>query len=182
MARVPYLEQSDLPPEHRDILARPIALNRAMANNPEAARAMTGLAMYIRHQSKLDPRLRELAILQVGYLARSPYEYSHHVKIGREFGVSDDDIRAIGEETRGRESKLDPLARTVLCAAREMTSELAMSDETYAALERALGRAQIIDLTLTIAFYNAVVRVLGTLQIDVEPEYQKYLDEHPLPK
>src|SRR5689334_2863368 len=26
MARVPYLQQSDLPPEHRDILARPIAL------------------------------------------------------------------------------------------------------------------------------------------------------------
>jgi hypothetical protein len=32
-----------------------------------------------------------------------------------------------------------------------------------------------------IAFYNAVVRVLGTLQIDVEPEYQTYLDRYPLP-
>ena len=71
MARVPYLQQSDLPPEHRELLARPIALNRAMANNPEASRAMIGLAMYIRHKSKLDPRLRELAILQVGYLGRS---------------------------------------------------------------------------------------------------------------
>src|SRR5438445_8354404 len=85
MARVPYLQQSDLPPEHQDILARPIALNRAMANSPDAARAMTVLAMYIRNKSKLDPRLRELAILQVGYLAKSPYEYAHHVKIGREF-------------------------------------------------------------------------------------------------
>ena len=25
------------------------------------------------------------------------------------------------------------------------------------------------------------VRLLGTLQIDVEPEYQKYLEQHPLP-
>jgi hypothetical protein len=41
MARVPYLQQSDLPPEHQDILARPIALNRAMANSPNAAKAMT---------------------------------------------------------------------------------------------------------------------------------------------
>jgi alkylhydroperoxidase family enzyme len=182
MARVPYLEQSDLPPEQRDILARPIALHRALANNPDAARAMNGLAMYIRHKSKLDPRLRELAILQVGYLARSPYEWSHHVKIGRDFGVSDDDIRAIGEETNGHASKLDPLSKAVLRAAREMTSDLAMSDQTYAAIEHALGRAEIIDLTLTIAFYNAVVRMLGTLQIDVEPEYRKYLDEHPLPR
>jgi hypothetical protein len=26
------------------------------------------------------------------------------------------------------------------------------------------------------------VRLLGTLQVDVEPEYQKYLQEHPLPR
>jgi len=181
MARVPYLQQSDLPPEHQDILARPIALNRAMANSPNAARAMTGLAMYIRRDSKLDPRLRELAILQVGYLAKSAYEYSHHVKIGREFGVSDDDIRAIGEETAGRATALDPLAKTVLRAAREMTNGLAMSDATFATLEKALGRELVIDLTLAIAFYNAVVRLLGTLQIDVEPEYRKYLEQHPLP-
>jgi alkylhydroperoxidase family enzyme len=182
MARVPYLNQSDLPPEHQDILARPIALNRAMANSPNAARAFTVPAMYIRHQSKLDPRLRELAILQVGYLAKSPYEYSHHVKLGREAGVSDDDIRAIGEETAGRPTKLDILSKTVLRAAREMTDDLAMSDATFAELERALGREQVIDLTLVIAFYNAVVRLLGTLQIDVEPEYQGYLAEHPLPR
>jgi alkylhydroperoxidase family enzyme len=182
MARVPYLQQSDLPPEYQDLLARPIALNRAMANNPEASRAFSVPAMYIRHKSKLDPRLRELAILQVGYVAKSPYEYSHHVKIGREFGLTDDDIRAIGEETAGRPTNLDPLAKTVLRAAREMTNDVAMSDATYAALERALGREQIIDLIMAIAFYNGVVRLLASLQIDVEPEYQKYLEEHPLPK
>jgi alkylhydroperoxidase family enzyme len=182
MARVPYLEQSDLPPEYRDLLARPIALNRAMANNPEASKAFSVPAMYIRHKSRLDPRLRELAILQVGWLARSPYEWSHHVKIGRDFGVSDDDIRAIADETAGRPSQLDPLARLVLRAAREMTNDLAMSDATYAALEKELGREKMIDLTVAVAFYNGVVRLLGTLRIDVEPEYQKYLQEHPLPK
>jgi alkylhydroperoxidase family enzyme len=182
MARVPYLDPSDLSSEDRDVLARPIALNRALANNPAASRAMGGLAGYIRHKSKLDPRLREMAILQVGYLAKSAYEYSHHVKIGREFGVSDDDIRAIGVETEGRASTLDPLSRTVLRAAREMTRGLAMSDETFAALERELGRAQVIDLALAIAFYCGVVRLLATLQIDVEPEYQQYLEEHPLPR
>src|SRR3569833_2893680 len=132
MARVPYLDPSDLPAEYRDILARPIALNRAMANSPNASRAMGTLALYIRHGSKLDPRLRELAILQVGYLARSPYEYSHHVKLGREAGVTDDDIRAMTEETAGRSTKLEELSKTVLRAAREMTNDLAMSDDSFA--------------------------------------------------
>ena len=182
MARVPYLEKSDLPPEHQDILARPIALNRALANSPNAAKAMTVLAMYIRHHSKLDPRLRELAILQVGYLARSAYEYSHHVKLGREAGVTDDDIRAINDETAGKPTKLDALSKNVLRAAREMTTDLAMSDATFAALEKELGREKLIDLAMAIAFYNGVVRMLNTLQIDVEPEYQGYLAEHPLPR
>ena len=144
---------------------------------------MTGLAMYIRHKSKLDPRLRELAILQVGYLAKSPYEYSHHVKIGREFGVTDDDIRAIGEETAGRPTKLDALSKTVLRAAREMTTDLAMSDaDLRRRWKRRSAASRSSISTLAIAFYNAVVRLLGTLQIDVEPEYQQYLEEHPLPR
>ena len=182
MARVPYLQQSDLPPEHRELLARPIALNRAMANNPEASRAMSGLAMYIRHKSRVDPRLRELAILQVGWLARSPYEWSHHVKIGYDFGVTDADIEALKAETDGRDSGLPTLDRNVLRAAREMTTEGKMRDETFAALHSELGHELIVELTIVIAFYNAVVRLLGTLAIDVEPEYQPYLDRYPLPR
>lgn len=182
MARVPYLDESDLKPEDRDVLARKIALNRAMANHPAAARAMSGLAIYIRHHAKVDARLRELAILQVGYLTRQPYEWSHHVQLARDFGCSDDDIRAVAEETAGRTSKLDPLARTVLRAAREMTTDLGMSGATFAELEKTLGRQNLIDLTVAIAFYNSVVRVLNTLQIDVEPEYLKYLEQHPLPR
>jgi hypothetical protein len=37
------------------------------------------------------------------------------------------------------------------------------------------------DLVITIAFYSAVVRILATLEIDVEDSYRKYLDEFPLP-
>ena len=80
MARVPYLKVSDLAPEHQDLLKRPITLHQALVNSPNAARAFNGLGHFIRYGSKLDPRLRELAILQVGWLARSPYEWSHHVK------------------------------------------------------------------------------------------------------
>jgi alkylhydroperoxidase family enzyme len=182
MARLPYLEPDQVAPEYRDMLKRNTNLHKLMVNSPDMARSFNNVGNFIRFKSKLDPRLRELAILQVGYLAKSPYEYSHHVKIGREFGVTDDDIRAIGEETAGRPTKLDALAKTVLRAAREMTNGLAMSDATFAELEKALGREQVIDLTLAISFYNAVVRLLATLQIDVEPEYQRYLEEHPLPR
>ena len=86
MARLPYLEKSDLPESDQDVLNRDINLYKILAHSPNAARAFQGLGRFIRYESKLDPRLREMAILMVGYLARSPYEYSHHIKIGRDFG------------------------------------------------------------------------------------------------
>ncbi len=181
MARLPYLEQSDLAPEFQDLLARNINLFRALAHSPRGARAFSDLGTFIRRKSALDPRLREMAILQVGYLARSPYEYSHHVEIGRRFGVSDDDIRAIADETEGRPTTLEPLAKAVLRAAREMTTGLAISDRTFAELRDGLDHERLTDLVLAIAFYNAVVRILASLEIDVEDDYRKYLDEFPLP-
>jgi alkylhydroperoxidase family enzyme len=181
MARVPYLDKSDLAPENQELLKRNITLHRALANSPNGLRAFGALGNFIRHKSRLDPRLRELAILQVGYLARAPYEWSHHVKIGRDFGVSDADIRALIAETEGKPNDLDPLAKAVLRAAREMTNTLAISEATYAELQKSLDDERLVDLTITIGFYNAVVRILHTLKIDVEDAYKGYLEEFPLP-
>jgi alkylhydroperoxidase family enzyme len=181
MARLRYLDKTDLAPDDQDLLKRPIALHRLMVNSPGGARAFGKLGSYIRFGSKLDARLRELAILQVGWLARSPYEWSHHVKIGYDFGVTDADIVGLIDDTAGRPTSLDAQALAVLRAAREMTEGLAASDASFAALRGFLNEADVTDLVLTIAFYNAVVRFLATMQIDVEPEYQPYLAKYPFP-
>jgi len=182
MARLPYLDKSDLLPEHQDLLARNLNLYRVLAHSPRAARSLNTLARFIRDGSRLDPRLRELAILQVSYLARSAWGYSHHVRIGREIGLSNDEIRAVAEETNGRPTSLDPLAKAVLRAAREMTVDLAVSDETFAALRQGLDTERLTDLVVTISFYNGLVRLLETMRVDVEEDYLPYLEEFPLPK
>lgn len=181
MARVPYLDPEDLAPEDREILARPISLYRVLAHSPDGARAFHGLGGWIRFKCKLDPRLRELAILQVGYVARSPYEWSHHVKIGYDFGVTDADIEALIAESEGRPSDLSDLDRTVLQGAREMTTDGVMAKSTFDALQAELGHQGMVDLCIVISFYNAVVRFLASMEMDVEADYQPYLDKYPLP-
>ncbi|HXQ49494.1 MAG TPA: carboxymuconolactone decarboxylase family protein [Stellaceae bacterium] len=171
MARVPYI----------DVGKDALNIRRALANSPTAGPKNTALAMHIRNESKLDPRLREMAILQVGYTARCAYEYVHHIELGREFGVSDDDIRAIAEDSAGRPTKLDPLAKAVLRAAREMTVDCGIADDTFAVLKQHLDNERIVDLVLAVAFYNSTVRILESLKVDVEPGYQRYLQEFPLP-
>lgn len=181
MARLPYLDKSQLAAEHHDLMKRDIALYKQLAHSPGALRAFQGLGSYIRFGSGLDPRLRELAILQVGYLARSAYEWSHHIKIGRDFGVTDADINALIADTNGHAVDLDALSLLVLRGAREMTRDGKMASSTFELMKQQMRNEHLVDLVVTISFYNAVVRVLASLEIDVEPAYQTYLAQFPLP-
>lgn len=181
MARLPYLDEEDLADEHKALLKRPINLHRALAHSPAGAAAFGEVGGWIRYGAKLDPKLRELAILQVGWLAKSPYEWSHHVKIGKDFGLNDAEIEAVKLESAGEASDLPDLAKRVLKAAREMADDGAMSEATYASLAADLDHERMVELVIIIAFYCGVVRLLASLGIDVEESYQPHLDAHPLP-
>ncbi|MGY9072664.1 MAG: carboxymuconolactone decarboxylase family protein [Acidimicrobiales bacterium] len=182
MARLPYLTTDDIAEEHHKLLARDINLNRLLVHNPGGARAFSRLGGWIRFDQSLDPRLRELAILQVGWCARSAYEWSHHVKLGLEFGVTDEDIDAIAALDRGESTHLAELDLAVLAAAREMADDIGVADATWVKLNEHMDTEQVMDLVMAIGFYCMVVRVLQTLQIDVEPDYEVYLERHPLPE
>ena len=117
MARLPYLEADQVAPEYRDMLKRNTNLHKLLVNSPDMARAFNGIGSFIRFEGELDCRLRELAILQVGWMEKSEYEFTHHVKIGKEFGVTDDDIQAMMAETEGKPSSSSRWPRRS-CAAR----------------------------------------------------------------
>lgn len=180
MARVPYLTKDDLEPDDRVLLDGPGNIFRALVNSPKGARAFARHGSYLLRRSTLEPRLRELAILQVGYVTKSAYEFAHHVEMSRDSGVSGDDIRSIAADTAGRETSLSELERAVLSAARQLTLDVSLSDETFATLEAALDRPSLIDLFLTIAYYNGVVRIIAAIDLDVEERYLPYLEEFPL--
>jgi alkylhydroperoxidase family enzyme len=95
--------------------------------------------------------------------------------------VTDDDIGALIAESAGQDSLLDPVARLVLQAAREAYAGPGVSEPTFEALRAHFDNELLVDLVLTIGFYCAVVRVLSSLDIQVEPDYQPYLDRYPLP-
>ena len=182
MARLRYLNREDLAEEDRRLLDRPANLFRLLVHSPDGYRNFARLGGWIRSGSTLDPRLREMAILQVGYLTSAVYEWTHHIELARnDFGVSNDDIRAIVAETNGEGSALPEFDRAVLRLAREMTSDVAGSRQALDAVRAELSDEHVIDLCMTIAYYNLVVRVLLTLQVDLEPEYESVLDEFPLP-
>ena len=179
MARLPYLSLSDLADEDHDLLARDINLHRLLAHSPAGARALTHLSTWIRYHSALNPRLRELVILQIGYCTGSDYEFSHHIQIGHDFGVSDDDVNALMAETRGEASHLGELDRLAITAAREMVKQGAIQENTLASLKTLLSNQEVIELMMIASFYVGIIHLLASLNIDVEEDYLPYLAQFP---
>lgn len=179
MARVRLNQTQDVAEDHRWLFERLEAqggvLNifRALSHSPEALRRFMKFGSYLLGEGKLDPRLRELAILRAGALCRSPYEFSQHIAFGRRAGLSDAQIRAISDpSTRFFDAK----QMAVISYAGELTSEARTADATFQAVSGFLNEEEIVELTLVIGFYNLVSRTLNALEVDVDDPARADLD------
>ena len=179
MAILPYRNADDLPEEYRALLARGTNGQRTVMHSLEGGKAYLAFGHWIRFKSRLDPRLREMIILQVSYLRKNEYELSHHIKIARDFGVVDSDFRAIVEATAGRPTTLAPSEAVALRAAREIVQDRQTSAATNADILAHFTPELFVELVLIAGFYTFVDLFLASMRVDVEDAYRPYLAAMP---
>lgn len=179
MARVPYLEATDLTEDYRQYLKRPINLFKGLANSPGALKVHHAFGDWVRWDCTLDAKLREHIILLVGLIHKSPYEFSHHVQIARDnFGVSTEEIWDLIAYEDGRETtQFDEAALAALKVTTEIAKTLDVSDQTWTAAAQHFNAEHLTDIVAIASFYVYVVSFLASARIDVEPEWQIYLEE-----
>ena len=173
MARVPYLDRSDLPEDRRHVYDR-IAESRgsvgnvfrAMLNSPDAAEVVAAVGEYARYGSALDPVAREIAVLSTARENGNDYEWAHHEPLAREAGVSDATIEAIrsGRAPMG----LPPKEGIFAQAARELVRDGTLGDPTYQAVEHLIGRRGAVDLVVTVGYYTMLSRAIRALGVEIE--------------
>jgi AhpD family alkylhydroperoxidase len=179
MSRVPYLSRETVAAEDKPLWDRleverkvPTAnIFRALANAPLLLDAFLSYANALRDGSALSPKLRELAILTVGHTTGSEYEIAHHQSHGRKAGISREQLAAVPDFATSE--LFDDTERAVMALAKESTEKVQVSDATWAAAAQRLDERQLVELTLTIAWYNSGVRIMGLLDIDLEDSYRK---------
>ncbi len=181
MARLPFVGKQELSAENQDLDRPENNLYRVLNHSPNCSRIAQRMAEFVFRGTRLDGRLKELAIMAAAYLARSKYAWAHHLVICKKYGVSEEDVRQLMNRLDGRPHTLDERARLTVDAAREMTENITMSDATFAALRGFLNNEEMVDLVVIIGHYNSMGRVLRTLAIDIEPDYLPPLDRFPLP-
>lgn len=140
---------------------------RTTARNIVAAKAFHGWGGYVRRQTGLPPRLSELLILRTGWHYASGYEWAQHSRLGKEAGLTDEDLQRIkkGPDAKGWTGE----ESTLLRAADELHADAFVSDETWAALGGFLNEAQRMDVVFTCGHYAQVCMILNTFGIQLEP-------------
>jgi alkylhydroperoxidase family enzyme len=170
--RVPTVSPEKLQGEARQILDRS-ALNGRTLNifttlihHPKLMKRWQVFGTHVLNKSTLPPRERELLILRIGWLCRCEYEFGQHVVIGKQAGLSDEEIERI---TRGPDAAgWEPFDATLLRAADELHADAFLSDETWQALAQRYDTRQMIDVVFTVGQYNLVSMALNSLGVQLD--------------
>jgi len=179
MARVPLLTRNDLPADERSVFDRLEASRgmptgniwRALANAPNLLDRALLLADELRHGTTIEKRFRELAVLMVGVAAKSQYEFDHHWNAALKAGLPRPKLQAIGDFATS--PLFDDAERAVLRYAKEATETGTVADATWAALREHFDDRKAMEIVVTVAWYNFVVRILLPLEIENENWFKK---------
>src|SRR5689334_14030421 len=134
--RVAPLTDAELSDEQRALLAQgrtgQMNIFRTLVRYPELYKSWMRFGNHVLAKSSLSAREREIAILRIGHLCDSGYEFHQHTRIGKLAGLTDAEIAQIkeGPDAAGW-SDFD---RSLLRAVDELHRDSHLSDATWQAL------------------------------------------------
>lgn len=168
MARVDYVTDETIPDDAKEIYDKLQKLNlfRMMAHSGRMLGTFVRMGNSILARSDLDPVLREIAILRVGYISKATYETYQHERIGRDVGMSEELIARVkeGPAAKGFTEK----EQLVMNFVDDVVHNVRASDDTFNPLKEHFSVREMQELTLTIGYYMMVSRFLETFDVDIE--------------
>jgi 4-carboxymuconolactone decarboxylase len=169
MALLPYLDEKDASPEVLKVLkSGRVVLNvqKMTANAQSIFLQRSRLSNALFTQIKIDPRLREIAILRTAKDCHSVYEWTQHVPAAKHVGLSDEQIAAI--ESWQNAKCFSELERLVLQFTDEVNANVKASRSTLEAIKQHLSAGEIIELLIIIGHWRQTASILETTEVELE--------------
>jgi len=172
MAKIPYVERENASPEIKDLydqvqskLGLVPNVVKAMANSPVLLQGFMPFLGAALGPSAVDAPLKELAIITTSKLNGCSYCTAHHTVAGKKAGLSVEKINALPDPNS---SLLDEKEKAVVRFAKEVTEDVAASDESINQLRKYFNDSQIAELTMVIGVFNVLTRFADTFKVDLE--------------
>ncbi|MBV9511080.1 MAG: carboxymuconolactone decarboxylase family protein [Caulobacteraceae bacterium] len=171
--RIAPLQDDELSPEQAEAL-QPVregtmgVLNifRTLARAPKALARFNQWGAYVlSRRNDLPARQRETVILRTGWLCRSGYEWTQHVEIGLQAGLSRDEIERI---KHGADAGWSAPDAALIRATDELKADQFIGEATWTELGRHFTEKQRMDLVFTVAQYVQVSMILNTFGVQLD--------------
>ena len=169
MARLPYARTDGA--EIRDLVGDIVAqrgevlhLYQMLLHSPSIAAGWLRMMTAVRHETSLPGSHREMVIIRIGYINDAPYEAEQHRPVALREGCSEAQIDGL-RDWRQHLDLFDERQQAALALTDKMTRDVHADDATWQAARRHWNERALVELVVTIASYNMVSRVIGTLQI-----------------
>ena len=120
------------------------------------------------YSSTLPARIRELAILRVAHRRDCAYEWTHHVDLAKNEGITDDEIAAVQRMPARAPATSTTFERAVLTGVDELDEKSQLSDQTWAALGERLDDQQRMDFVFTVGCYTLLAMAFNTFGVQLE--------------
>ncbi len=165
---IPLPTDDQIPASILDTLKKlpPVNIFRMLAHAPASFDGFIQLAASILLHSELDARKREIAVLRVAHVTRSNYEWTQHVRIAKQAGLSQEEIDRISVE--GPVQGLGEEGALLCRVAEEISRDVRLSDEALAATLDHFGVRQATELILCCSYFNMVSRFLESMRVELE--------------
>lgn len=171
--RIAPLADGELDADQKELLApmadrgRVLNIFRTLARAPKAMKGFMGWGNYVMsRRNDLPAREREIVILRTGYLCRSGYEWTQHVPIGKQAGLTDEEVARLkaGPDAPGWSAADVALIR----AADELHQDQFITEPTWRALGEHFSDKQRMDVVFTAGQYTQVSMMLNTFGVQLD--------------
>lgn len=145
---------------------RVLNIFRTLARHPKLLKRWLVFGNHVLLKSTLSARDRELLILRTGWNCGAEYEWGQHVVIGKQVGLTDDEINRL---TRGPDAPgWTASDADLLRAADELHRDSRIGDATWAALAKRYSTQQLLDAVFTVGQYTLVSMALNSLGVQLD--------------
>ena len=149
-----------------------------LLNHPALAKAYLSYSQWLMQKNELPTRDKELAILRVGVMTKSTYEWAQHIMVARHERIPDDDIRRV--ITGPDAPEWNEKERCLLRAVDELVGGAFISDQTWESLAGYYSTNQLLEIMFTVGSYTMMAMVFNSVCIPMNEHLQAAAAEFPL--
>lgn len=138
-----------------------------------------GFNLWYSPDRKLDPFLKEIALLRVGWTCQCRFIYSQHCKVMRGMGASEQQIEAISSWQTS--DLFDGRQKAVLAYADALALEHGrIADRAFAELKSHLSEIEIIELAYVTSMYVMFAGIAKSMRLEFD-DRDDVISEVPAP-